>query len=850
MINTAKKAFKLFYKNNQKYFATDRLLESEDGVVLGCLERVTYHAESVSISGWCTAPKISVWNDSHRIIIQRKTHRGDVVRALGQNKLDELGFLNGRVGFNVEITAPMMGISINIESAGVVYKWPLPYPTLQEHSKAQKRAVIPFVKTCVTMLPVVVTYVAKGRDPEKRKVLLDRLGVNGDRNQNKRIEDDIYVSSRPIQPTGTNRAAITIIMPIYNAFDLLPEALRRIEENTDIAWRLIIIEDASPDTNVRPWVEQWAGDRENVILLLNEKNLGFIGSVNRGFEHALKFDGHVVLFNSDAFVPKLWASRIIAPIINDDKVGSVTPMSNDATIFSVPTMTEVRQVPPGGVDKIDDEASKINPDFFAVAPTGVGFCMALNIEALRKVPSLDTIFGKGYGEEVDWCQRIGALGFRHVGIPNLFVEHRGGQSFGSEAKEKALTASAKIIRDRWPSFDDSVQNFIKDDPLRSTRFILSCAYASAVSSRPIPIYIGHSLGGGAENWLRERLKASRELCHPAIVVRLGGVVRFRIELYLDGEKFVATTDKWDVVCNVIRSASSREIIYSCAVGDSSEVEVPRLLVEFLQSGSAVLNVLFHDFLPISPSYTLLCSDGVYRSSADEMQKDSAHSFNFSDGTKGDVVEWQRQWKYALDHAQSLIVFSNNSADIVLRTWPDLSDKVKVQPHVDFPVTVPYSVIPYQTGGRPSIALLGGIGQHKGAKIVSELAEYIKGKECPYDIVVIGEFDRSYNIPSSVVVHGKYVVAELPELMAKYNVSGWFMASIWPETFSYTTHEMLATGLPVISFGLGAQGDAIAEHDNGMIVDIDIPKIHSALLHASEMGARLIERNAKLFTKAG
>ena len=42
-------------------------------------------------------------------------------------------------------------------------------------------------------------------------------------------------------------------------------------------------------------------------------------------------------------------------------------------------------------------------------------------------------------------------------------------------------------------------------------------------------------------------------------------------------------------------------------------------------------------------------------------------------------------------------------------------------------------------------------------------------------------------------------------------------SIWPETFSYTTHEALATGLPVLAFDLGAQGVAVAEAPNGILM---------------------------------
>jgi hypothetical protein len=33
-------------------------------------------------------------------------------------------------------------------------------------------------------------------------------------------------------------------------------------------------------------------------------------------------------------------------------------------------------------------------------------------------------------------------------------------------------------------------------------------------------------------------------------------------------------------------------------------------------------------------------------------------------------------------------------------------------------------------------------------------------------------------------------------------------AVWPETYSFSTREALATGLPVIAFDIGAQGEAV------------------------------------------
>ena len=61
------------------------------------------------------------------------------------------------------------------------------------------------------------------------------------------------------------------------------------------------------------------------------------------------------------------------------------------------------------------------------------------------------------------------------------------------------------------------------------------------------------------------------------------------------------------------------------------------------------------------------------------------------------------------------------------------------------------------------------------------------------------------------------MGDIPELVTRYGISHWLIPSIWPETFSYTTHEALATGLPVLAFDIGAQGDAVRAAATGHVV---------------------------------
>jgi GT2 family glycosyltransferase len=325
-------------------------------------------------------------------------------------------------------------------------------------------------------------------------------------------------------------------------------------------------------------------DEGRIILIEQPENLGFIAAVNRALVDALKFGDHVVLLNSDAFVPQGWASRLLRPILTGKDVASVTPMSNDAEIFGAPAICQPTVLFPGEADALDRHAARFHPvAALTEAPTGVGFCMAMNIGFLAQVPQLDTIFGRGYGEEVDWCQRVRALGGRHMGTAGLFVEHRGGVSFGSVEKLQLVQTNNAIIARRYPGYDAEVQQFIRNDPMVTARLALAIAWAAArqPTGQRMPIFLAHSLGGGSEDYLQRRIADTigdaGDGRGSAVVLRVGGPHRWQVELYSSAGIVTGLTDDTALLHRLLESITARHVIYSCGVGDHDPVGLPDVL---------------------------------------------------------------------------------------------------------------------------------------------------------------------------------------------------------------------------------------------------------------------------------
>nr|WP_239025435.1 glycosyltransferase [Roseibacterium persicicum] len=629
-----------------------------------------------------------------------------------------------------------------------------------------------------------------------------------------------------------SQRAVTIILPVHNAFDLLAECLQRVQVHTDVPWHLVLIDDASTDPRVRPFLRTWVDDhRGRVTLIELDRNLGFVGAVNRGFEEAEHHAGHVVLLNSDAMVPEGWASRLIAPFDKDPTIASVTPMSNDAEIFTAPIICQPVPLPEGLVDRIDAVAQTLSvPERLPSAPTGVGFCMALSARWFGREPRFDTAFGRGYGEEVDWCQKLRKAGARHVCLPSLFVEHRGGQSFGRDAKEAlVLRANATIAR-RYPAYDLEVQAFIGRDPLRTPRLALAVAIAGSLSLDPLPLFVAHSMGGGAEHALAAEIEGRTAQGQYALVLRVGGPLRWQLELHGPGGMLAGGLSDLAHVQRLLAPVPALRIVYSCGVGDPDPVTLPGAMLSLRRVGRPDrLEARVHDYFPVSPSYCLLNADGTYRGPVRRDNRDPAHVIRRPSGALASLAEWQQAWAQFLVECDEITVFSESSRHHMSASYPAITGRIVYRPHG---AIARIGRVAPPSHGTPTLAVLGNLNRQKGAGVLCQLAEAIARRGEGPRLVLIGNMDTAFSRPPSLRLHGSYDQTDIAHLAERYGVTAWLVPSIWPETFSFVTHEMLATGLPVYGFDIGAQGEALRRAPNGIAIPFDPDADHAATILAA------------------
>ena len=257
---------------------------------------------------------------------------------------------------------------------------------------------------------------------------------------------------------------VVVIVPVYRNLEVTRNCLESLMAS-DLPEHatIIVIDDNSPEDAVSAYCQELT-KRFDLQLVVNDKNLGFVRTVNKGF--SLNTDADIILLNSDTVVSNDWVQRLQACAYREPNIGTVTPFSNNGTICSYPVFLIPNRIPnQWNARELDRAFHSGNSESHCEIPTAVGFCMYIKRSCLNATGAFDEeAFGQGYGEECDFSLRASAKGWKHVIAADIFVYHEGAASFASESTERKRRADT--IMDRLhPSYHTLIEDFIARDPL-------------------------------------------------------------------------------------------------------------------------------------------------------------------------------------------------------------------------------------------------------------------------------------------------------------------------------------------------------------------------------------------------
>lgn len=639
------------------------------------------------------------------------------------------------------------------------------------------------------------------------------------------------------QASSDYPSRVDIIIPIYNGFEYLGKLFSTVVQ-TEIPCHYILIDDCSPDERVALALEAFQQlNPTNCTIIKNKSNLGFVKSVNIGLAHSTN---NVVLINTDIELPRYWLERLIFPIINDRAIASVTPMTNSGTICSFPRYLENNELPESlDVAAVDRYFSLIRPTY-PKAPTGVGFCMAMSRVAIDAIGFLDSeTFGKGYGEENDWCQRAQDHGFNNVICDNLFVYHKHGGSFPSEEKKRLNEENIKKLSKKHPQYLEEVAAHCACDPLGGLRsFIHSQIKADSLRGPSVAIY-AHLLGGGASYFHRKKRKELLLKGKNVIMVYYSDI---------DGLYHVVAypasgQPHFQFCTNDIYAALSpfktieRIYVNELATYPKLNTALDSILLEANRL-EAEIYVYIHDFLPLCPNLNLLTKSEKYCGLPHSIitcqncyVESNCNRCSFAET----ITEYRKAWGRLLSAAQKVIVFSSSSKLLVNQIYPML-ENISVEPHsVDHLRVVNTST--YRHAGI-HIGIIGNLSAHKGLAIVECLLEEAakRSSELGQDI----RFTQFGNCPHPIknaafYSTGEYSRDALPSMVESHEIDIFLLPSIWPETFSFTCSEIIDMGIPAACFDLGAPAERMRTYEKGLV----LPYPHNPI-NASEDAPAILD----------
>ncbi|MGQ9811819.1 MAG: glycosyltransferase [Dissulfurimicrobium sp.] len=285
-----------------------------------------------------------------------------------------------------------------------------------------------------------------------------------------------FYNSRPKLSACPEEEKIDIIIPVYKGEIETKNCIDSVlSYKQDTPFEIIVVNDNSPDMFIYEYLCDLS-DRGLITLIHNPENLGFVASVNSAM--ALHDKRDVIILNSDTVVSNDWIDRLRRCALSDPMIGTVTPFSNNATICSYPVFCADNELPAGlSVSDMDALFKKVNSYKMVDIPTGVGFCMYIKRSCLKDVGMFDVeSFGKGYGEENDFCMRASKAGWRHVLCGDVFVYHKGSVSF-STTKDDLLKKGTEMLLKLHPEYLDIIRRHIELDPAKDLRAAIDAARA-------------------------------------------------------------------------------------------------------------------------------------------------------------------------------------------------------------------------------------------------------------------------------------------------------------------------------------------------------------------------------------
>jgi glycosyltransferase involved in cell wall biosynthesis len=393
-------------------------------------------------------------------------------------------------------------------------------------------------------------------------------------------------------------------------------------------------------------------------------------------------------------------------------------------------------------------------------------------------------------------------------------------------KNKLMTLFFLLLNKRFRTLFD----LVKHNLLRVFRpDRMKCLFMSGTkrlqgikkSGEKAILVVDHHNVGGSRHYINNEIK--NWLYDTAVVLRFffnPGEQKYYLEIITKASKKYICVDDIQTIYRYLSGVNISKIFVNHLLHFPDPYALMRFIGEYKQVQECSVAIAVHDYYAVCPSFNLLNDKGVFchipekLTRCDECLQKPYPEVDVFEQEK-DIRKWRSNWQKLFNHSDRVLLFSNSSKALLLKAYPSLEPgRLRVLPHKR--AFVPKESMLRHARDNVVVGVLGNISYAKGAGIIKDMLDIIEKHNLSIRIVVIGEFDVFYRHPA-LTVTGRYLSSELDILVEKHAIDIFFISSVCPETFSYTTEEAISMQYPVICFDIGAPAERVAKYEKGHIV---------------------------------
>ena len=301
----------------------------------------------------------------------------------------------------------------------------------------------------------------------------------------------------------------SVIVPCFKQADVTRRCLDSVLAHTRPPFELVLVDDGSTDhTQAVFAAAERDGRAVRVVVVRRDHNGGYIAAANAGL--AAAGGTFLVLLNNDTVVTPGWLDGLIRWSLDRyPGVGLVGPMTNGTR--------PPQRVKPGysdlnGLDAFAAARAREYAGKALEVDWLTGFCILLRRDVYDRLGGLDERYGRGFFDDDDLCVRARRAGYALVAVPEVYVHHDIGRTFGPVSpRSDAFQENFRKFREKWG--DAEADNYLRSRP-------------PVIRSRAVRVSLTMIVRNEEDN-LPDCLAGLRDLFDEIVVVDTGSTDRTR-----------------------------------------------------------------------------------------------------------------------------------------------------------------------------------------------------------------------------------------------------------------------------------------------------------------------------------